>query len=95
MDPYGIAVLDNYGGLVANNRIRGLFTVNGYFNRIGIFANANTHATIRDNTVVMYGNTLQSTGLYCMGAGSGTHIRDNRVYGFGTIHTGCLDEGGN
>lgn len=97
VDPYGMAILSNYGGVVTGNRIRGLWTVNGYYNRIGIFANGNTNAIIQDNFIINTGTTTTSaTGVYCMaGSGTGSRIRNNRVLNFGVVHKDCIDDGGN
>jgi hypothetical protein len=97
VDPIGMAVVSNFGGVVSGNRIRGLWTVNGYYNRIGIFANNNTNVVIQDNFIINTGGTtVQATGVYCMaGSGTGTRIRNNRVLNFGVVHKDCIDDGGN
>jgi hypothetical protein len=94
-DPYGMSVGYNNGGVVAGNRIRGLWSVNGYYNRIGIYAYDNNDAVLRDNVIVSYGNTTNAVGVYCAGAGTGTRLRDNRLLAFGTAQTACVDDGGN
>lgn len=97
VDPYGMAIISNFGGVVTGNRIRGLWTVNGYYNRIGIFANNNTNAVIQDNVIINTGsNQTNATGVYCqLGSGTGSRIRNNRVLNFAVVHKDCTDDGGN
>jgi hypothetical protein len=95
VDPYAMAVVAGYGNVVSGNRIRGLWSVNGYYNRMGIYANNNNQTVIQDNVIVSYGTTTSAVGITCAGTGTGTRLRNNRLLAFGTAHSGCIDDGGN
>jgi hypothetical protein len=97
VDPYGMSVGYNYGGVVARNRIRGLWSVNGYYNRIGIYAYDNTNLILQDNVIINTGsNPAQATGVYCqLGSGTGSRIRNNRLLNFAAASKDCIDDGGN
>jgi hypothetical protein len=90
---YGIqATFDSGSGSLSGNRIRNL-AKDGSAGIYGIYAEAFTRVTIRDNDVI--GSAGNGAGIWCYPAGTAARVRDNTLSGWTTAIEDCPSGGGN